>query len=109
VKKNVPATKPANDRLPIKPVIKEITALKHTFREILRRYGVAIEVRIASLSKATKAAAEVKTPALERVHDLRDMLILLRGVKVKPDKGKRRDLKRVESLLDELETITRRW
>jgi hypothetical protein len=37
------------------------------------------------------------------------MLMLLRGLEVKPDKGRRRDLKRIEALLAELQEITARW
>ena len=37
------------------------------------------------------------------------MLMLLRSLEIKPAKGKRRDLKKVENLVDELRTIADRW
>jgi hypothetical protein len=37
------------------------------------------------------------------------MLMLLRSLDVKPAKGKRRDLKKVELLVEELRGIVERW
>ena len=49
-----------------------------------------------------------KVPA-QRAKDLRDMLMYLRDLDVKPAKGKRRDLKRIETLVGELRAIAERW
>jgi hypothetical protein len=40
---------------------------------------------------------------------MRDMLMLMRELEVKTSKGRRRDLKRIESTVAELRTIAERW
>jgi hypothetical protein len=37
------------------------------------------------------------------------MLMLLRSLEVKPTKGRRRDLKKIETLVEELRNIVNRW
>ena len=54
------------------------------------------------------AASKKKLPA-SRTADLRDMLMLVRSLEVKPAKGRRRDLKKVENVVGELRVIVERW
>jgi hypothetical protein len=107
LKKTPPAQ--AKDTLPIKPVLEELAFLRRTFREVMNHYASSIEAEIAQLSEVVTAEAESRKSPRERVHELRDMLMLLRGLDVKPGKGRRRDLKRIETLLDDLRTIIERW
>ncbi len=69
-----------------------------------------IEGEITGVLEMVKSDGESgrKLPAA-RAHDLRDMLSLLRNLEVKPAKGRRRDLKKVENLLEELRRIVERW
>src|SRR4051812_12705082 len=98
----------ASDELPIKPLIEQLTFVRQTFREILRHYGSEIETEILRLAKSVATEAEKKIKC-ERVHDFRDILMLLRDVEVHPKKGKRRDLKRIESLVKDIRDIVDRW
>ncbi len=99
----------SKDLLPIKPVLDELAFVRRTFREVTNHYSAAIEREIAAVSAMVAGEAERKNPTRERAHDLRDMLQLMRGLDVKPDKGRRRDFKRIENLLEELRTIIDRW
>ena len=56
--------------------------------------------------KTTGAEAERQT---DDFRDLRDMLTLLRTFEVDPGIAKRRDFKRVESMLEELQLLARHW
>ncbi len=98
------------DALPLKPVTEELAFLRKSFKELAAAYTANVEGDIARLQTAVReeAAAEKKLPA-SRVHELRDMLMLLRSFDVKPAKGRRRDLKKVENLIEELRTIVERW
>lgn len=108
-KKPVVKAKPASD-LPLPIVAEELAFLRKTFRELVAAYGSAIEGEITHLHTQVVADAESKRklPA-SRLDDLRDMLMLLRSLEVKPAKGRRRDLKRLENLVDELRAIADRW
>jgi hypothetical protein len=93
--------------LPTRHVLDELRFLRTTFREIVARYSGEIESEIARLVSLVAAEDEAQKP--ERVRDVRDLLMLLRGLDVKPAKGRRRDFKKVENLLDELRHIMERW
>ena len=96
------------DSLPTKPLIEQLTFVRQTFREVLRHYGSGIETEILRPAKrvAVEAGKKIKR---ERVHDFRDILMLLRDVEINPQKGKRRDLKRIESLVEDVREIVDSW
>ena len=56
---------------------------------------------------AASAARPVSSNS--EIPDLRDMLILLRTLEVKPEAGRRKDLKKIESLVEDLRLLSERW
>lgn len=96
--------------LPLKPVAEELVFLRKSFKELLTAYTAQVEGGIARLQSVITGEIEAvrKVPA-SRVADLRDMLMLLRNFDIKPAKGRRRDLKKIENLVHELEEIVDRW
>ena len=107
--KTKPKSKPAS-ALPLPTVAEELAFFRKTFREIVAAYSAAIEGEIAHLHTliCADATSKKKLPA-SRTPDLRDMLMLLRSLEVKPAKGRRRDLKKVENMVAELRLIADRW
>jgi hypothetical protein len=105
-----PAEAKSPSDLPLPVVIEELTYLRKTFRDLIATYSAGIEGEIAHLHARLSAdvAGKKKLPA-NRLNDLRDMLMTLRSLDVKPAKGRRRDLKRVESVVEELRSISDRW
>ena len=104
-----PKARPA-DAFPFKAVAEELTYLQKVFHELVQNYAAVVEGEIATL-KATimeQSGASKKLP-VSRAHDLRDMLMLVRSLEVKPTKGRRRDMKKIEVLLEELRKIVDRW
>ncbi len=101
--------KPAS-ALPFKTVIEELSFLRKTFRDLVSTYAAQAEGEIARISAIleTNAAAKKRLPG-SRAADLRDMLMLVRSLEVKPGKGRRRDLKKIETLVAELRQISDRW
>lgn len=96
--------------LPLQPVAEELAFLRKSFRELISAYSTRVEGDIAQLQLLLEetAGSRKKVPA-SRLADLRDMLMLLRNFDVKPAKGRRRDLKKIESLVEELQTLVERW
>ena len=107
--KTEPAFKLAS-AMPLKTVAEELAFLRKSFRDLITAYSSQIEAEITQLHSTvnTQAESKRKLPA-SRGHDLRDMLTLLRSLEIKPAKGKRRDLKKVELLMEELRMIADRW
>ncbi len=91
-------------------VAEDLAFLRKTFRDLLTAYAGQIESEITDLIAVVRSDAQSgkKLPA-GRAHDLRDMLSLLRNLEIKPAKGRRRDLKKVETLLEELRRLAERW
>ncbi len=97
------------DLLPTHAVFKELVTLRRVLRRTLAQYLAGQETEIAALIAQVTELNRSPKSLRERAHALRDMLMLLRDLEVKPEKGRRRDLKRIETLLAELREISARW
>ena len=107
--KDEPKAKPAS-ALPFKTVAEELSFLRKTFRDLVSAYSAQVEGEIAHIHTTVRAEGESKKKLPgSRATDLRDILMLVRSLEVKPAKGRRRDLKKVENLIEELRTIIDRW
>lgn len=107
--KTEPKAKPASE-LPLPTVAEELAFLRKTFRDLVAAYSTEVEGEIARVQGLVSAesGSKKKLPA-SRMNDLRDMLMLLRSLEVKPTKGRRRDLKKLEIVVRELTEIADRW
>ena len=109
---------------PYKSVAEELEAFQRMFRQLCQRYSERIENEVGQLrdrivaagnvaavrNKSASAAARYKRAGgLERMHELRDMLTLLRNLQIKPAEVRRKDLKKVESVLEELQILSKGW
>ena len=90
-----------------KAVCTELDALRKTFREVIRSYTARLESELDKARESVAAMDDGKKLPLSRIHDLRDMLTLLRKLEVKPAKGRRRDLKKIESTFDDLRDLAK--
>jgi len=80
----------------------ELRSLRRELRTTLRAYSARLEISLAQTSAiigATKPADELSRDELHRIRDLRS---LLRDRKLKPDKGRRKDLRKLDELIEEL-------
>jgi hypothetical protein len=97
------------DDLQHKTVIHELGTLRAVFREVVAAYSRSIEAEFAALLAAVKTDAQRPKFPASRAHDLRDILSCIGDLEVKPEKGRRRDLKQLEEVLEEARRITGRW
>ncbi len=116
---------------PYKSVADELETLRRTFRSICQRYTERIETEIGGLrdrviaagagqekaDAVSKPSVARPSPATQRknarataqFHELRDMLTLLRTMQLKPMEGRRKDLKKVESVVEDLRLLAAKW
>jgi len=87
----------------------EMIFLRKMLRETLERYSARLDGNLVQVRDSVIELDKVKKMPVTRIHDLRDMLSLVRMLEIKPEKGRRRDLKRIESLIDELQNFTQNW
>ncbi len=110
---------------PQKSLLAELEALRLTFRAICRNYAQQVESEIAGISEAVLATLDQSDPAAalqsrapespaasmvrrDLAHDMRDMLTLLRMLSISPDSKRRKDLKKIESVLADLRDLADR-
>jgi hypothetical protein len=92
---------------PSKAVVSELQDLRAELRESASSYAARLDAEIERVREAVEAAGGNSSSA--KIRDLRDMLTLLRNRQLKPDKGRRKDLKKIESVVDDLAMLIENW
>lgn len=85
-----------------------LDGLQADFRSALETYASRIDAEIDGIRKAIQAQ-EKKPPSQAKLRDLRDMLTLLRKFQIKPEKGRRKDLKKIDTLIGDLTLLIENW
>ena len=83
----------------------ELNRLRSLFREIVENYATKVEGEIAQLQEVMQENGQ-KSGQTEAIQA---MLTSLRQLKVKPEKGRGKDLKRIHGLVQEMRRLTEAW
>ncbi len=92
---------------PLKSAAEELAFLRKSFRETVDRYAAKVESDIAAVREAVLNEARAKKNSRNR--DARDIITLIRTLEIKPEKGRRRDLKKIDALVEELQRFPENW
>jgi len=94
---------------PMKSLAEELGFVRKSFRESIHVYSTRIETQLTKIRDAILEQA--KNPKLPpaQIRDLRDMITLCRTLDLKPEKGRRKDLKKIDTLVEELEIMVQSW
>ncbi len=87
---------------PVKLLESELLQLRGELRKTLRAYSARLEIQLAQSVAAVRASKPVDELPKEQLHQLRDMTTMVRKRKVKPEKGRRKDLRKIDSLINDL-------
>jgi len=98
-----------NDAAPFKSITDELEGLRTTLRGAVESYLARLDAEIVQVSEAVEKEASKKKVSSARQRDLRDMLMLLRNASVKTEKGRRKDLKKIDGLVGDLSMLTENW
>jgi hypothetical protein len=94
---------------PMKAVVEELDMLRSDFRAAVESYAARIEGEITLAQETVLAELSKKKCSQSKMRDMRDMLTLLRKFSIKPDKGRRKDLKKIDSLVGDLALLIENW
>ncbi|MSS73439.1 MAG: hypothetical protein EXS64_18410 [Candidatus Latescibacteria bacterium] len=83
----------------------ELNRLRSLFREIVENYATKVEGEIAQLQEVMQEHGEERG----REEAIQAMLTSIRQLKVKPEKGRLKDLKRIHDLVQEMRRLTEAW
>ena len=92
---------------PTRHLATELDALRRDLRTTLRAYAAGLEIHLAETAAAIAAAPKPDELSRERQHEIRDLTMLVRNRKLKPEKGRRKDLRKIDELIGELHSATR--
>ncbi len=93
----------------MKSVVEELESLRSDFKAALDSYGTRIESEISAIRSAVEKEGNSESPSIAKMRDLRDMLTLLRKFQIKPEKGRRKDLKKLDALVGDLTLLIETW
>ncbi len=91
-----------SDASPAKSLGQELDALQRSLRQTIRFYEKKLTADLKAVIAWNAALTENGKPTREQTRDIGDMLSLIRKLKVKPEKGRRRDLRKVDSVIEDL-------
>jgi len=90
---------------PVTMLTEELASLRRDLRRTIRAYTSRLELDLAESTAAVALSKRADVLSRERLHDIRDLTIMMRKRKLKPEKGRRKDLRKIDSLIRELHSI----
>lgn len=93
------------DTSPVKVLQTELAKLRRDLRATVRAYATRLEIELAESRAALGSLDPVEELSRERLHELRDLMIHVRKRKLKPEKGRRKDLRKIDSLIEDVRIL----
>jgi len=97
--------KKAREVSPVTMLTDELDAVRRDLRRTIRAYAVRLELDLAESIAAVNRYKRGEDLSRERLHDIRDLTIMMRKRKLKPEKGRRKDVRKLDSLIHDLQSI----
>jgi hypothetical protein len=85
----------------------ELDALRRDLRRTIRAYATRLELDLGESVAAVSCYKRTEDLSRERLQDIRDLTIMMRKRKLKPEKGRRKDVHKLDSLIHDLHSIAR--
>ena len=92
---------------PVTTLTDELDAVRRDLRRTIRAYAVRLELDLAESIAVVTRYKRAEDLSRERLHDIRDLTIMMRQRKLKPEKGRRKDVRKLDSLIRDLHSIAR--
>jgi hypothetical protein len=92
----------ARESSPLTMLESELHALHRDLRTIAKAYIARLENDLLVCVAALRSYGPVDNVSREMLHQIRDLTIVVRTRKLKPQKGRRKDLRKIDSLIVDL-------
>ena len=89
--------------------MEELVFVRKALHDTASHFVARLDGELNAIREAVASIASQKKVPEERVKSLRDLLLVLREVEVRPEKGRRRDLKRIEGAVKEMRLLVESW
>jgi hypothetical protein len=87
---------------PLTMLESELRSLHRDLRAIAKAYIARLENDLFVCLAALRSYGPIEKVPREMLHQIRDLTIIVRNRKLKPEKGRRKDLRKVDSLIVDL-------
>ncbi len=94
---------------PAKALLEELELFREVCHGCLASIGTRLDGQIDAIKSRVEALGAGENVPSGKNRDIRDMLTLLRNSGVKPEKGRRKDLKKLDSISDDLTMMVENW
>jgi hypothetical protein len=92
----------AQESSPLTMLESELRSLHRDLRTIAKAYIARLENDLFVCLAALRSYGPIEQVPRETLHQIRDLTIVVRNRKVKPEKGRRKDLRKIDSLIVDL-------
>src|SRR5947208_5286681 len=92
----------AQESSPLTMLESELRSLHRDLRTTAKAYIARLENDLFVCLAALRSYGSIEKVPREMLHRVRDLTIIVRNRKLKPEKGRRKDLRNIDSLLVEL-------
>jgi hypothetical protein len=90
---------------PIRHLQLELQELRRELRTTARVYAKRLEHELILTTAALDRYAPAEKLNREQLHRIRDFAIMVRQRRLRPEKGRRKDLRKIESLISDLRPL----
>ena len=84
---------------PLTMLESELRALHHDLRKVAKMYVSRLENDLLVCIAALRSYGPIERLPRELLQEIRDLTIIVRNRKLKPEKGRRKDLRKIDSLI----------
>ena len=92
---------------PVTMLESELRSLHRDLRTIAKAYIARLENDLLVCLAALRSYGPIEQVPREMLHQIRDLTIIVRNRKLKPEKGRRKDLRKIDSLIVDLVSTIR--
>jgi hypothetical protein len=94
-----------NETSPVRQLELELHALRRELRTTARVYTQRLERDLLTTAAALNKFAPAEELTREQLHRVRDYTIMVRQRRLRPEKGRRKDLRKIDSLISDLQPL----
>jgi hypothetical protein len=107
--KNLPSKKSQTPKALSAVARQQLLLINGLLDEVARNYLARLHREIAELTRAMEKKEAGPGFRRRELKDLRDMLNRVARLEINPERGRRKDLKRIDALIGELQSTVERW
>lgn len=97
-----------SDASPAKSLVDDLVKLRRTLRQTARAYTQRLDQEIGLVMEWAHASGANGDIPRSRLRDLGDMISMVRKVEAKPEKGRKKDLKKIDAVVTDLRFFVER-